>query len=61
MLVIEEVLSRAAERLGIDPAELRSRNFYGEAPRNRTPYDQLVHYPDNRLERLYTELRASAE
>jgi xanthine dehydrogenase molybdopterin binding subunit len=40
MLVIEDAMSRAAERLGLDPAELRRRNYYGaealqasEAPR----------------------------
>ena len=33
MLVIEDAMSRAAERLGIDPAELRRRNYYGtDAP-----------------------------
>ena len=32
MCVIEEVLSRAAERLGLDPAEVRRKNFYGAAP-----------------------------
>ena len=29
MLVIEDAMARAAERLGIDPAELRRRNYYG--------------------------------
>ena len=29
MLVIEDVLTRASERLGIDPAEIRRRNYYG--------------------------------
>ncbi len=29
MLVIEDAMSRASERLGIDPAELRRRNYYG--------------------------------
>ncbi len=58
MLVIEEVLSRAAEHLGIDPAELRRRNYYGNAlaaapvghhpevalveARQMTPYAQAV-------------------
>lgn len=31
MAVVEEVMSRAAERLGLDPAELRRRNYYGVA------------------------------
>ena len=29
MLIVEDAMSRAAERLGIDPAELRRRNYYG--------------------------------
>ena len=40
MLVVEDALNRAAEKLGIDPAEIRRRNYYGEAPRNTTPYGQ---------------------
>ncbi len=61
MVVIEEVLNRAAERLGLDPAQIRQRNFYGEAPRNRTPYGQEVKVGDNRLARLHDELLRSAE
>jgi xanthine dehydrogenase large subunit len=29
MAVVEDAMSRAAERLGLDPAELRRRNYYG--------------------------------
>ena len=29
MLIVEDAMSRAAERLGLDPAELRRRNYYG--------------------------------
>ncbi len=61
VVVMEDVLSRAAERLGLDPAEIRRRNFYGAAPRNRTPYEQEVRFEDNRLERLFDELMASSE
>lgn len=57
--VIETIMSRAAERLGMDPAELRRRNFYGAAPRDRTPYDQEV--VDCRLERIWAELAESGE
>ena len=32
MLVIEDVLGRCAPRLGIDPADLRRRNFYRAGP-----------------------------
>jgi xanthine dehydrogenase large subunit len=60
VVVIEEVLSRAAERLGIDPAEIRRRNVYGPAPRNRAPYDQEVKSEDNRLARLFDELMRSS-
>jgi len=56
MFVVEEVLNRAAERLLIDPAMIRARNYYGQAPRNLTPYFQEVKAADNRLERLHTEL-----
>ncbi|MFL5321035.1 MAG: molybdopterin cofactor-binding domain-containing protein, partial [Myxococcaceae bacterium] len=59
MVVIEEILNRAAERLGLDPAHVRALNFYGDAPRNTTPYGQLVNH--NRLPRLYDELMKSSE
>jgi xanthine dehydrogenase large subunit len=50
MLVIEDILGRCAPLLGIDPAELRRRNFYraGQA----TPYGQPVRHPE-RLHRLW--------
>ena len=59
MLVMEEVLNRAAERLGLDPAVVRARNFYADAPRNETPYGQPV--TDNRLPRLRAELLESSD
>ncbi|MBI2572081.1 MAG: xanthine dehydrogenase molybdopterin binding subunit [Candidatus Schekmanbacteria bacterium] len=58
MLVIDTILNRAAERLQMDPAEVRRRNAYADAPRNRTPYDQEVRY--NRLPRLFDELLPAA-
>jgi xanthine dehydrogenase large subunit len=54
MVVIEEVMSRIAEQLNVDPAQVRRRNFYADAPRNLTPYWQEV--KDNRLERVWREL-----
>ncbi|HEU5038232.1 MAG TPA: molybdopterin cofactor-binding domain-containing protein [Nocardioides sp.] len=44
MLVIEDVLGRCAPLLGVDPMELRRRNFYraGQA----TPYGQPVRHPE---------------
>lgn len=58
MAMVEDVMSRAAERLKLDPAEVRRRNFYGAAPRNTTPYGQEV--KDCRLERIWKELLASS-
>jgi xanthine dehydrogenase large subunit len=58
MLVIEEVMTRAAERLGLDPAEVRARNFYG-AGRDRTPYGQLV--KSDRTPRIHAELMTSSD
>jgi xanthine dehydrogenase large subunit len=59
MFVMEEVLNHASERLGLDPAVLRERNYYGEAPRNETPYGQPV--LANRLPRIQAELLASSD
>ncbi len=44
MLVVEDVLGRCAPRLGLDPAELRRRNFY--RPGQLTPYGQVVRHPE---------------
>ena len=44
MLVIEDILGRCAPRLGIDPAELRRRNFYTAG--QDTPYGQEVRHPE---------------
>jgi xanthine dehydrogenase large subunit len=44
MLVIEDILGRFAPVLGVDPAELRRRNFYAEG--QTTPYGQPVRHAD---------------
>ncbi len=59
MVVIEAVLNRAAATLGLDPAVVRQRNFYGPAPRHLTPYFQEV--PADRSQRVYDELMASSD
>jgi xanthine dehydrogenase large subunit len=59
MYVVEEIFNHAAERLGMDPAELRRRNFYQEAPGHTTHYGQPV--VGNRLPRIHEELLASSE
>jgi xanthine dehydrogenase large subunit len=56
MLIVEQVLCRAAERLGLDSAEIRRRNFYGRPPRDLTPYGQPLPPEQNRLQRLHDEL-----
>ncbi|MFC5175985.1 xanthine dehydrogenase molybdopterin binding subunit [Nocardioides taihuensis] len=57
MLVVEDVLGRCAPALGLDPAELRRRNFYAEG--QETPYGQPVRHPD-RLAAAWEQLAASA-
>lgn len=44
MLVIEDILGRCAPLLGVDPTELRRRNFYTEG--QATPYGQVVRHPE---------------
>ena len=44
MLVIEDILGRCAPLLGIDPIDLRRRNFYVEG--QATPYGQPVRHPE---------------
>ena len=57
-LIIEEVMNQASERLNLDPAQLKARNFYGPAPRNITPYGQEV--IADRSQRIYDELILSS-
>ncbi|GAA2154370.1 xanthine dehydrogenase molybdenum binding subunit apoprotein [Humibacillus xanthopallidus] len=58
MLVIEDILGRCAPLLGIDPAELRRRNFYVEG--QATPYGQRVRHPE-RLVHAWDDLAARAD
>ncbi|MGW6965391.1 xanthine dehydrogenase molybdopterin binding subunit [Streptomyces zaomyceticus] len=44
MLVIEDIMGRCAPLLGLDPTELRERNFY--RPGQSTPYGQPVVQPE---------------
>jgi xanthine dehydrogenase large subunit len=50
----ERVIEEIAYALGLDPLEVRKRNFYGKATRNITPYHQKV--TDNIIARLVDEL-----
>lgn len=42
MLVIEDIMGRCAPLLGLDPMELRERNFYRPGQGQATPYGQVV-------------------
>ncbi len=53
MIVIEDILGRCAPRLGVEPDELRHRNFY--APGQATPYGQPVRHAE-RLEAIWSIL-----
>ncbi|MBV8998079.1 MAG: xanthine dehydrogenase molybdopterin binding subunit [Solirubrobacterales bacterium] len=44
MIVLEDILGRCAPLLGIDPIELRHRNFYRAG--QSTPYGQPVRHPE---------------
>jgi xanthine dehydrogenase large subunit len=46
MLVIEDILGRCAPQLGLDPMELRERNFYQPGQGQTTPYGQPVTQPE---------------
>ncbi|MDR7251662.1 xanthine dehydrogenase large subunit [Nocardioides sp. BE266] len=58
MLVIEDVLGRCAPLLGIDPIDLRRRNFYVEG--QATPYGQPVRHPD-RVRAAWEQVLASGD
>jgi xanthine dehydrogenase large subunit len=59
MLVVEDAIHRFSERRGVDPLEVRRRNYYGDAPRDRTHYGQQITH--NRLDRVTDELLASSD
>ncbi|WP_217184852.1 xanthine dehydrogenase molybdopterin binding subunit [Streptomyces sp. AC495_CC817] len=58
VFLIEDILGRVAPELGIDPLELREKNFY--SPGQSTPYGQLVKDPD-RMGTMWRELREEAD
>jgi xanthine dehydrogenase large subunit len=58
MLVTEDILGRCAPLLGIEPDELRRRNFY--AAGQTTPYGQPVRHPE-RLVRAWSQVLESGD
>lgn len=58
-IAIEYILDGVARELGLDPLDVRKRNFYGTTERNVTPYRQVVE--DNVIDELVAELEASSD
>jgi xanthine dehydrogenase large subunit len=59
MLVIEDILGRVAPKLGLDPMELRERNFYQPDQGQTTPYGQLVTQAD-RISTVWHQVQENA-
>jgi len=59
MFAIECVVDNIARHLGLDPLEVRRRNFYGVGERNITPYLQTV--DDNILDRIVDRLESTSD
>jgi xanthine dehydrogenase large subunit len=59
MVAGERLIEEIAYALGKDPLEVRKANFYGEAPRDLTPYHQPVE--DNVIGEIVEELERSAD
>src|SRR5271169_7012224 len=58
MFAIEYILDEIARHLRLDPLDVRQVNFYGDAPRDETPYRMRVE--DNVMPQLATQLARSA-
>ncbi|MEO7070636.1 MAG: molybdopterin cofactor-binding domain-containing protein, partial [Nostocoides sp.] len=58
MLVLEDILGRSAPLLGLDPMELRQRNFYAQG--QTTPYGQPVKDPD-RIRTCWDQVTTAGE
>jgi xanthine dehydrogenase large subunit len=58
MIVLEDILGRCAPLLGIDPMDLRHRNFYRAG--QSTPYGQPVRHPE-RLEAVWGQTIAAGD
>ncbi|MGW4891347.1 xanthine dehydrogenase molybdopterin binding subunit [Kitasatospora sp. NPDC004240] len=57
MLVIEDIMGRCAPLLGLDPMELRERNFYRQG--RSTPYGQPVLQPE-RISAVWRQVQENA-
>ncbi len=59
MLGAERIIEEIAYAIGLDPLEVRRRNFYGTIDRNLTPYHQTVE--DNIIGEIIDQLVVSSE
>ncbi len=55
----EYIIDSIARERGLDPLDVRKRNFYGKEARNRTPYGQVVE--DNVIHELVQQLETSSD
>ncbi|TNV22669.1 xanthine dehydrogenase molybdopterin binding subunit [Buttiauxella sp. B2] len=59
MVAIEQIMDHIARELGLDPLEVRKRNYYGDTERNITHYHQKVEH--NILSQITHQLENSAD
>jgi xanthine dehydrogenase large subunit len=59
VMAAERIIDEVAYAVGLDPLEIRKRNFYGTTDRNVTPYHQTV--ADNIIPELVAELERSSD
>ncbi|GAA3398692.1 xanthine dehydrogenase molybdopterin binding subunit [Streptomyces roseoviridis] len=59
MLIIEDIMGRCAPLLGLDPTELRERNFYRKGQGQTTPYGQPVVRPE-RITAVWEQVKERA-
>ena len=59
MVAVEQIMDHIARERGLDPLELRKRNYYGKQDRNITHYHQQVE--DNLLVEMTEQLEASSD
>ncbi|HEY3591769.1 MAG TPA: xanthine dehydrogenase molybdopterin binding subunit, partial [Buttiauxella sp.] len=59
MVAIEQIMDHIARELGLDPLEVRKRNYYGDSERNITHYHQKVEH--NIMPEITRQLENSAD
>lgn len=59
MVAIEQIMDHIARELGLDPLEVRKRNYYGDTERNVTHYHQTVEH--NIMPEITRQLEASSD